>query len=78
MANGDYITADVSGVTVNGVLQTAESFSAYIEAEFPNAGYDERAKTVEDWSLGYFTYVPSPVLGPAIWMAPDGTIYTAN
>ena len=40
MANGDYITADVFGVTVNGVLQTAESFSAYIETEFPNAGDD--------------------------------------
>ena len=40
MANGDYITADVFGGTVNGVLQTAESFSAYIETEFPNAGYD--------------------------------------
>ena len=40
MANGDYITADVFGVTVNGVLQTAERFSAYIETEFPNAGYD--------------------------------------
>ena len=76
--NGDFITADASGVAVNGVLQTAESFSTYIEAEFPNTDYAKREKMVEEWSLGYFSYVPSPVLGPAIWMAPNGDVFTAD
>lgn len=76
--NGDIITLETSGPAINGELQTEESFSAYIDRELPAATYAEKYQMVEDWSGGIFTYVPGPVLGPAIMMAPNGDYITAD
>ena len=67
---------------VNGVAQTPESLSNYVDEKYPDIAVEERIKIVEDWSG--FIYVPAetrgPIcdIGPAIWMTPDGTIYTAD